>query len=379
MRTIHLRRGHGLDVSSFSPWKSSLSLPSSLSHHAVVNHLERVLGGGETTDSIEEQERRERERVLIVPPECFTDVSLLGGGHFSQTYKAFLPLHDKPTGKSGDNEKPRGKPETQEEAAIEKNVRNCKVVDGITVVIKMVPRISTNYIHQWEELEAMAALKPHRNVVDFIGVVKWKVGGGGRNSGRRRTTTTTRRRRSRGGEKKSGEIQEGVMVGRSGPRRNSIEEEEEEEEEEEGKEESDRLCIVTRFCELGSLDQLYHRYEMCEQKRFLEISEDICRGLAHLHEADMIHRDLGCRNCFMEKDGNVVVGDYGQTRVIRRSSSSAILEESKQTSGSSSHLHWSAAPEYFASGKCSQKSDIWMFGVTLLEIYRASYDDTWFT
>ncbi|GAB5373217.1 hypothetical protein AAMO2058_001731400, partial [Amorphochlora amoebiformis] len=168
----------------------------------------------------------------------------------------------------------------------------------IKVTIK-IPKTRVLYSHQWGELEAMANLKPHKNVVDFIGVVK---------------------------------IQ-------------------------------DSLCLVTKFCARGSLDKLHSVENLTDEKEFLRVGTDIVSGLVHLHSSAMIHRDLGCRNCFMEIDKTVVVGDYGQTRKLPEGMSS----DCYATSGAS-EVHWSTAPEFFKTGRCSFKSDIYMLGITFLEI-----------
>ena len=74
---------------------------------------------------------------------------------------------------------------------------------------------------------------------------------------------------------------------------------------------------IIDYCELGSLNILHHKMDMRRPEIFKTIAKDVINGLRHLHNHDVVHRDIACRNLFMRKDGSVVLGDLGLTRKLK--------------------------------------------------------------
>jgi len=75
-----------------------------------------------------------------------------------------------------------------------------------------------------------------------------------------------------------------------------------------------KLCLLCKLYGGGSVDKLHTTEDFLRDDRFLRALQDICRGVAHLHEHSIVHRDLACRNLLMDTDGTLVVGDYGLAR-----------------------------------------------------------------
>jgi len=73
-------------------------------------------------------------------------------------------------------------------------------------------------------------------------------------------------------------------------------------------------CPIIEFCDKGSLDKLRTTQNLQKPIVFRRIALDVCRGLAHLHFRNILHRDIGTRNLFMKHDGTVVIGDFGLAR-----------------------------------------------------------------
>ncbi|XVE87857.1 hypothetical protein DITRI_Ditri19aG0021900 [Diplodiscus trichospermus] len=131
----------------------------------------------------------------------------------------------------------------------------------------------------------------------------------------------------------------------------------------EGKE---RLLIY-EFVPNASLDQFLFdpiKRTQLEWKRRYKIIEGIARRLLYLHEDSrlrIIHRDLKASNILLDADMNPKILDFGMARLCAVD----------QTQGATSRIvgtYGYMAPEYAMHGQFSVKSDVFSFGVLLLEI-----------
>ncbi len=135
------------------------------------------------------------------------------------------------------------------------------------VVIK-VPRDGTGNI---EELLACIQIQPHKNVVQFVGITKYR----------------------------------------------------------------QKLCFVTRYYNCGSLDKLHAKAKLSSPRWFVKIASDIVAGVRHLHEVlEVVHRDIRAENVFVEGDLTkgpsgikAVIGDWG---LVRRAGTGTNSDERKE-------------------------------------------------
>ncbi|XP_055804729.1 proline-rich receptor-like protein kinase PERK5 [Solanum dulcamara] len=95
----------------------------------------------------------------------------------------------------------------------------------------------------------------------------------------------------------------------------------------------------------------------------LKIALGSAKGLAYLHEdchPKIIHRDIKAANILLEDNFEAKVADFGLAKL----SSDNLTHVSTRVMGTFGYM----APEYASSGKLTDKSDVFSFGVVLLEL-----------
>uniref|UniRef100_A0A0D6R155 non-specific serine/threonine protein kinase n=1 Tax=Araucaria cunninghamii TaxID=56994 RepID=A0A0D6R155_ARACU len=87
------------------------------------------------------------------------------------------------------------------------------------------------------------------------------------------------------------------------------------------------------------------------------------RGLEYLHEhcnPKIIHRDVKAANIMLDEDFEAVVGDFGLAKLVDVKKTHVTT----QVRGTMGHI----APEYLSTGRSSEKTDVFGYGIMLLEL-----------
>ncbi|XP_047955380.1 cysteine-rich receptor-like protein kinase 44 isoform X2 [Salvia hispanica] len=129
---------------------------------------------------------------------------------------------------------------------------------------------------------------------------------------------------------------------------------------------AERLLIY-EFVQNASLDKFIFdpvkRSQLDWDSRY-KIIRGIAKGMSYLHEESglkIIHRDLKASNVMLDDKLNPKISDFGLARLIKQDDNGGSTLNVVGTYGY-------MAPEYAMQGKYSFKSDVFSFGVLVLEI-----------
>ncbi|XP_066322904.1 receptor-like serine/threonine-protein kinase ALE2 isoform X2 [Miscanthus floridulus] len=131
--------------------------------------------------------------------------------------------------------------------------------------------------------------------------------------------------------------------------------------------ERNKRCLVYELIRNGSVESHLHGADKAQGKLNWDVRMKIAlgaaRGLAYLHEDSnphVIHRDFKASNILLEEDFTPKVTDFG----LAREASNATQPISTRVMGTFGYV----APEYAMTGHLLVKSDVYSYGVVLLEL-----------
>ncbi|KAK0177597.1 hypothetical protein PV328_001634 [Microctonus aethiopoides] len=117
-------------------------------------------------------------------------------------------------------------------------------------------------------------------------------------------------------------------------------------------------CIIMEYCPYGPLYDFLRAGEQISPQRLVNWSKDIAHGMTYLHSHKIIHRDLKSPNVLIGRDEVVKISDFGTSREWNE------ISTKMSFAGTVSWM----APEIIRNEPCSEKVDIWSYGVVLWEL-----------
>ncbi len=127
-----------------------------------------------------------------------------------------------------------------------------------------------------------------------------------------------------------------------------------------------RLFLSMEYVDGEDLASLLKRIGRLPGDKALEVARGVCAGVAAAHEKGVLHRDLKPANVMLDRQGHVVITDFGLAAF------SGEIPRHDTRSGTPSYM----APEQLEHGEVTAKSDIYALGLVLYEVFtgRRAFD-----
>lgn len=121
------------------------------------------------------------------------------------------------------------------------------------------------------------------------------------------------------------------------------------------------LCIVMSYADGGDIYQKIHeaKGQHFLEEQIIDWFAQIACGLKHIHDRNILHRDLKTQNIFLTKDNKIKLGDFGISKILNSENDLA-----NTFIGTPYYL----APELCENKGYNQKSDVWALGCVLYEM-----------
>jgi serine/threonine-protein kinase len=118
-----------------------------------------------------------------------------------------------------------------------------------------------------------------------------------------------------------------------------------------------RHFLSMEFVDGEDLASLLHRIGQLPEAKALEIARQLCAGLQAAHDRGVVHRDL--------KPANVMIDGEGRARITDFGLAVSAGESKGELAGTPAYI----APEQFAGGAATARSDIYALGLVLHKVF----------
>ncbi|KOM34090.1 hypothetical protein LR48_Vigan02g024000 [Vigna angularis] len=138
--------------------------------------------------------------------------------------------------------------------------------------------------------------------------------------------------------------------------------------------ENRELLLVYEFMPNGSLDKYLfgdkdcgdnYNFKTLDWETRRRVINGVAQALDYLHdgcEKRVLHRDIKASNIMLDSDYNAKLGDFGLARTIQKRNETH--HSTKEIAGTPGYM----APETFLIGRATVETDVYAFGVLVLEV-----------
>src|SRR5919198_1907902 len=91
-----------------------------------------------------------------------------------------------------------------------------------------------------------------------------------------------------------------------------------------------------------------------------QLARQACRGLAHAHDAGLVHRDIKPQNLLVRSDGTLKIADFGIARAVEGTA----LTQAGTVLGTAAYL----SPEQALGEEVTAAADVYSLGAVLYEL-----------
>ncbi|GJS68328.1 phloem protein 2-like protein [Tanacetum coccineum] len=121
------------------------------------------------------------------------------------------------------------------------------------------------------------------------------------------------------------------------------------------------MIIIYDYASKGSFEKYIRKGQNLKWEQRLQICIDAAQGLNYLHNHHIIHRDVKSPNILLEDSLEGMIGDVGLSLTVKDTDSQLSNIDPVGTGGY-------VDPKYLKRGILSKQSDMYSFGVVLLEV-----------
>ena len=131
----------------------------------------------------------------------------------------------------------------------------------------------------------------------------------------------------------------------------------------------DEIVVFAEFVEGGSLEARIRSGQLTRLDEILDVAIQCAWGLHATHECGLIHQDFKPGNVLLTSDGVAKVTDFGLARARGVSGGLASAAGQSILVSTGGRTEASCSPEQAAGQPLSRKTDVWSWGVSVLELF----------